>query len=400
MSYHPFSISEGDTLLPPKDRSLAVSVGGGCLHRLCRSAVSEGRVACKVPCQDVAGCLEFRSDESHPDQPGAHRKFRVLDLWLFRAGLAGKFRLCGKREAKLDVTLQFPGMQAAEPSVSFVRELEEAELDRALRKGRVQVKHMVARIVVMVVPTCVGVIAVVPDVCELAHALGLFPVQEGEKILIDRPAVMVDPCPVKPQGADQEVLVACHQVCEVTEGLSGMPIRSDVDVDSAHVLRIALGFAMPQLSDQLLQAFDVLVGEDRGDQLAFFIVLGGHDAAVSLEFPLPILLIPSAPGLVSVSVGCVFKPSCSEVGGGNLSCIPAADSVHLDLNSDGLIFHGFDLDSGGFFHGGVLLPACVFFPFGTVLITLKSTFIQLILTCKMHKDFAVNCALFGLFFSF
>ena len=59
--------------------------------------------------------------------------------------------------------------------------------------------------------------------------------------------------------------MACHQVCQVPKGLCSVAVGSDVDVHSAHVARVALGFVVPELSDQFLQAFDVLVGEDRGE---------------------------------------------------------------------------------------------------------------------------------------
>lgn len=192
--------------------------------------------------------------------------------------------------------------------------------------------------------------------------------------------------------------MAGHQVCEVPEALCGVTVGSDVDVHSAHVARVALCFVVPELSDQFLQAFNVLVGEDRGDHLAFLIVPVCKDAAVSLELPFPAPLIPCAPGLVSVAVCCVFVSAGSEEGGCGLCCVLAADAVHLNLYSDGLVLHGFDLCSGAFFHGMCSFRVLCFFPFGSVLITLKHTYIQSFLTCNLHKDFPENCALFGLIF--
>ena len=62
-----------------------------------------------------------------------------------------------------------------------------------------------------------------------------------------------------------------------------MALRSDVDVDPAASCRVALGSCSSEASHQLLQGFDVVVGKDRGDHLAFLCVWSG-DADVPLEF--------------------------------------------------------------------------------------------------------------------
>jgi hypothetical protein len=97
------------------------------------------------------------------------------------------------------------------------------------------------------------------------------------------------------------------------------------------------------------RGFDVVVGEDRGDQFAFFCVRS-VDAHIPLEFPNPALLVLASPAVISVLAGGV-PCSGSEVLG-DLSCrFFSCDVVHLDLNSDGLVLHSFNLLSCFIIHG-------------------------------------------------
>ena len=104
--------------------------------------------------------------------------------------------------------------------------------------------------------------------------------------------------------------MARHDVGEVAEGLRGVSIRSDVDVDSASSGGVALGSGVAKLADEFLKGVHVLVGKDRGDHLALFAV-GSVDADVLLEFPLAALAVPGAPTAVSVAACGVFVPACA-----------------------------------------------------------------------------------------
>lgn len=177
--------------------------------------------------------------------------------------------------------------------------------------------------------------------------------------------------------------MACHQVCQRPERLGVVAIRSDVYVDSAHVARVALRTCMPELPYQFLQVFDVLVGKDRGHHLAGFFLPCCPDAGIPLEFPFPALRVPSAPCPVAVPSCGVFASPGSEEGGSNLGCLASCDPVHLDLNSDRLLLHGFD-SLLCILHGFASFGLCAFL-FACVLITLKGTYIQSIRRCISHK---------------
>ena len=335
---------------------MAGKAAGGWLLRLCCASVAEGCVPGKVPGQDLPGGLEFLSDKSEPDQPGPHREFRVVDLWLFRAGALCCLRLCGKAQAKLDVAFELSGVQAV-LLVSFrVCKLEEAELNRPFCEGRVEVEHMVAAVVVVLVAPVGRVVLRVPDVCEVLHGLGLFPVNLCEEVPVYRSAVAADPAMVNPDRAGKEPFVAGHQVCQVPQALRVVAGCADVDVDSAHVIRVALGSLVTEASHQLLEGLDVVVGEDRCYHLTFLFVGAGLDARVPLELPFPSLAVPGAPGFVAVA-GCgVFDPAASEEGSCLFRGVLSCDVVHLDLDPNGLCFHGLDLLSGCFLHGMCSFP--------------------------------------------
>ena len=108
---------------------MAGKAAGGWLLRLCGAAVSEGRVPGKVPGQDLPGGLELFSDKSESDQPGSHRELGVVDLRLFGARALCCLRLCGKRQAKLNVAFELSGVKAVSLVPVGIRELEKPELD-------------------------------------------------------------------------------------------------------------------------------------------------------------------------------------------------------------------------------------------------------------------------------
>ena len=318
--------------------------------------MAEGCVPGKVPGQDLPCGFEFLSDKSEPDQPGPHREFRVVDLGLFRAGTLCCLRLCGKAQAKLDVAFELSGVQAVFLIPFRVCELEEAELDGPLCEGRVKVEHVVPAVVVVLVASVGRVVLRVPDVCEVLHGLGLFPVEFRKEIPVHRSAVAPDPALVDPDRAGQEPFVAGHQVCEVPEALRVVAGCTDVDVDSAHVRRVAFGALAAKSPHQLLQVLDIVVSEDRCYHLAFLFVGPCPDARVPLELPFPSLGVVGAPGLVAVAGCCVLHPAASEEVGCRFRCVLPCDVVHFNLDPDGLRFHGLDLLSGCFLHGMCSFP--------------------------------------------
>ena len=131
--------------------------------------MAEGRVAGKAPCQDVPCGGEFLADESEPEEPGAHRVFRILFLLFFWAGRPHILRHLGKRQAELDVAFELSGVEPVASAVRRGVELEKPELDRPFGEGGVEVEHVVAAAVVVLTPAVVLVLAAVPDVRKLRH---------------------------------------------------------------------------------------------------------------------------------------------------------------------------------------------------------------------------------------
>ena len=180
--------------------------------------------------------------------------------------------------------------------------------------------------------------------------------------MVDHPAILSGtPC-IDPDGSADLLFVRCHDVHKVADGLCGVVAFADVDVDPASAAWAALCSCLAEQPDNLLQGFDVVVGEDRGDQFAFFCVRS-VDAHIPLEFPNPALSVLASPAVISVLAGSV-PCSGSEVLG-NLSCrFFSGDVVHLDLNSDGLVLHGFNLLSCFIVHGMFSFVFFLVFPFG------------------------------------
>ena len=171
------------------------------------------------------------------------------------------------------------------------------------------------------------------------------------------------------EGVGEEAFVACHDVRKVSHSLWGMPVRSDVNVNSAAPCGIAFRSCVAKLSDEFLQGFNVRVVKDWGYQFAFFAV-AACNADILLELPLSAVCIPSGPSAVAVSSGCVLISSCSEVGGCKPCCLIPCDAIHLDLNSDGLLFHFFNLS--GNFRIHFMYLHVVYFPFGMYIFALKA----------------------------
>ena len=132
-------------------------------------------------------------------------------------------------------------------------------------------------------------------------------------------------------------LVCGHDVHQVAQGLGVVvpavqALETDVNVDPTASGRAALHPGVPQLPKEFLEGVHVRVGQDRGDQFALFVVRS-LDADIPLEFPVPALCVPGAPGHVAVPAGGVFVSAGSEEVGGNFCCLLAGDVVSLYLYS-------------------------------------------------------------------
>lgn len=155
--------------------------------------------------------------------------------------------------------------------------------------------------------------------------------------------------------------MACHDIGKVAEGLRSVSVCSDVNVYTASSGRIAFCSGVAEEADKFLQGFHVSVGKNWRYQFALFAVRT-RNADILLEFPFSVLCIPSRPGAVSVSGGCVLDSSSSEEIGGNLGCLFSGDVVHFNLDPDGLAFHFCNLLCGAFVHCVFLRFRC--FPLG------------------------------------
>lgn len=319
--------------------------------------MSEGGVAVQVLGQQFSGGCELVTDEAEAKEPGSHGVFRIFNLGFFRAG--GLDHLChlAQCEAKLDVAFQFSGVKSASAFLVGVGELEASELDRAVGEAGVVVEHMVAAAVVMLVSAFVAV-AIVPNVCQGIHRLGLSAVQLRKEILVNRVAVAVDAAAVEAQGRNQKAFVACHDVGKVAEGLGAMLTQSNVNVDSAHMGRVALRSGVAEVADDFLQILNVAVAEDGRSHLGLFFIAVSVDAGVSGDFPFPALIVLASPSLVGAA-DVANRVLRAVVGCDGAAGFFSGDVIHLNLNADGLLLHFFNLDSGSFVHN-------MYLPFGSL----------------------------------
>ena len=319
--------------------------------------MSEGGVAVQVLGQKFSGGCELVTDEAKAKEPGSHGVFGILNLGFFGAG--GLDHLChlAQCKAKLNVAFQFSGVKSASAFLVGVGKLEASELDRTVGEAGVVVEHMVAAAVVMLVSAFVSV-AIVPNVSQGIHRLGLSAVQLGKEILVDRVAVAVDAVAVEAKGRNQKAFVACHNVGEVAKCLGAVFAQSDVDVDSAHMGGVALGSCVAEVADDFLQILNVAVAQDGRSHLSLFFIAVGVDAGVSGDFPFPALVVFASPSLVGTAdvANCVLR---AVVGCDGAAGFLSGDVVHLDLNADGLLLHFFNLVSGSFVHN-------MYLPFGSL----------------------------------
>ena len=308
----------------------------------------------------LSGGLELVADEAKAEEPGSHCVLGILVLLGLWAGGADFLSHLAQCEAKLNVALQLASVEAILLAIGGSIELEEAELNRSLGEGCVEVQHMVAAVVVVLASAPGGSVAGVPNIGEVCHGGGLLVVDLGEEVGINCAAVAGNAVAVEVQGGNQKAFVTGHDVDQIAEGLRGVAFGTDVDVNTAASGGVALCPSLTQLADQLLQKLHVCVGEDRSDHFAFFIV-GTLDADILLEFPFPALGVPSAPGAVAVAAGGVFVGVSAEEGGGEFGGCGSGDVVHLDLNADGLLLHFLDLLGNLCVHANFLRLIGVYF---------------------------------------
>ena len=83
----------------------------------------------------------------------------------------------------------------------------------------------------MLASAVLRVLGGVPDVCEPCHGVGLLLVEDLQKLGVNRFAVAVHSAVVQVQGFGNQAFVACHDVGQVSQGLRGVSLCSDVDVN-------------------------------------------------------------------------------------------------------------------------------------------------------------------------
>lgn len=151
--------------------------------------------------------------------------------------------------------------------------------------------------------------------------------------------------------------MACHDVGKVSQALRAVFAKADVDVDSAHMGGVAFRSGVAEVADDFLQVVDVAIAEDGRSQLCLLVIAGCLDAHVPGNFPLSALAILARPGEVTAAdvANCVLG---AKVGCDGSAGFLSGDVVHLHLNADGLVFHGFNLVSGLFVHN-------MYLPFGS-----------------------------------
>ena len=83
----------------------------------------------------------------------------------------------------------------------------------------------------MLVPAVFRVLGGVPDVCKVRHGFGLLLVEDFQELGVHRFAVPVHSPMVAVQRLSDQAFVACHDVGQVSEGLRGVPLCSNVNMN-------------------------------------------------------------------------------------------------------------------------------------------------------------------------
>ena len=85
-------------------------------------------------------------------------------------------------------------------------------IDRMFREGRVEVQHVIPAVVIMVAPAVVTVLALVPNIRQLAHGLRFLFIDLLQKSGIHRPAVSALPPGIYLDGFGDLALMARHDI--------------------------------------------------------------------------------------------------------------------------------------------------------------------------------------------
>ena len=83
----------------------------------------------------------------------------------------------------------------------------------------------------MIASAVFRVLGGVPDVREPCHGVGLLLVEDLQELGVNRFAVPVHSAVVQVQGFGNQAFVACHDVGQVAEGLRGVALCANVNVN-------------------------------------------------------------------------------------------------------------------------------------------------------------------------
>ena len=165
----------------------------------------------------------------------------------------------------MNVAFQLSGMESVFSAVGRLVKLEQPEFNCAFCKSCVIVQHMVSAVIVVLISAVICTVRRIPDVCELCHVGGLFPVQLFDELGIDRSAISVHSALVDFQSICNQPFVARHDVCKVSQALWCVSVGTDVNVYSGSDACMADCSGFAKLSYQFLQGFNVLVFQSRRD---------------------------------------------------------------------------------------------------------------------------------------
>ena len=116
-------------------------------------------------------------------------------------------------------------------SVFPLNNIVQGIIDRALCKSSVEIKHMVAAFVVMLISVVATSLCAVPDICKLRHCGGLPFVKLPQEIRVYRIAVAAHAVAVNFDRFGDQGFVACHQVRKVSQALRCVSLCSNVNVN-------------------------------------------------------------------------------------------------------------------------------------------------------------------------
>lgn len=132
--------------------------------------------------------------------------------------------------------------------------IKEPEFNCTLAEQTVQIKAMIAALVVMFMA---AVLSAVPDILNSVNAFRFPAVQFLKEILIHLLTVAVFPQNIDLQCLVNEIFFGIHNVGEVSKGLSVVGRAVNMDMDTAG--GICYRSACAEISDKLLNRFYIVV---------------------------------------------------------------------------------------------------------------------------------------------